>query len=321
MSTHKVVRESIIYASILLFGAALLWSTDAYEWWHGYSRRYEHLEIDEIFLMIPLVLACGVVFSFHRFLEVKKTTRKLELANKELAEAYSRIAELDKAKQAFLAMACHELNTPVNGVTQALQLVQVKDDDSGQWLDLAKVGTSNLRVLINSVLEFSRIDQGKEPISPHPFSVRNSLENVEKIVRSLVRAKGLELRISVDPDVPAEVLGHEGWFRLVALNLLGNAVKFSLEGAISIHCGFQDDPAALRLAVADTGPGISAEQLETIFQPFEQYAPGQGGGRGVGLGLAIVKRLMERLNGSISVASEKGKGSVFTAIFPVDRPC
>ena len=132
------------------------------------------------------------------------------------------------------------------------------------------------------------------------------------------RDKGLTLDLVVDEDVPEQAVGIEGWVRMICLNLVGNAIKYTREGTISLSCGFQAEPRPeLILKVRDTGIGIPKDKIDLVFEPYEQARNSDlEKTEGLGLGLSVVREVVKRLDGSVSLASEVGVGSTFTVVLP-----
>ncbi|WP_272698805.1 sensor histidine kinase [Desulfovibrio sp. Fe33] len=177
---------------------------------------------------------------------------------------------------------------------------------------MAGISARKLGLLVDGVLEFSR----QESRSPAKvvFSPFELVESVRDMSRLQAMSEGLFLTARVVSGTPSLVHGSEAVLRLVALNLVGNAVRYTKEGGVHLELGYdRESGGELVLTVSDTGQGIPAEELETIFNPYET---GSGGGAGFGLGLSIVKRSVERLRGAISVDSAPGEGSRFTVRLP-----
>jgi signal transduction histidine kinase len=181
----------------------------------------------------------------------------------------------------------------------------------------AEASARRLGVLVENVLEYSRQDS----LGParNRFSPEALLESVREIAAPLTLNQGVALCVDLDRDVPGAVLGAENALRLIALNLVGNAMKHTEAGEVRVGLEYRTEPEALVLTVADSGSGIAAEDLPTIFEPFRQGAYGNPPKvSGLGIGLSIVKRSVEFNRGTISVESSLGRGSRFIVTLPVE---
>jgi PAS domain S-box-containing protein len=270
---------------------------------------------------------------------VLKRTRELKAANEELrnevAERARAERELQRAKEAaeaanrakseFLANISHVIRTPMNGIFGMTHLLLDTDltAEQREHLDTVRVSAESLLTILNDILDLSKIESGKLVLDPVPFRLRESLEEALKPHAVRARAKGLGLPWRVLPDVPESLRGDWGRLRQGLVNLVGNAVKFTERGEVAITVRRQAsagndqsrEPAAdcfLHFEVSDTGIGIPADKLATIFEPFEQADSSTTRKYGgTGLGLTISARLVELWGGRIWVESQPGQGSVF----------
>ncbi|MDO9083572.1 MAG: PAS domain S-box protein, partial [Humidesulfovibrio sp.] len=235
------------------------------------------------------------------------------------AKAEAEAATLAKAQ--FLANMSHEIRTPLGGVIGAAQLLAKSrlSHDQRQLADMAVESGRALLSIVNDILDFSKIEAGRLDLRPAPFALRAGLEAVAAPFRLLAGQRGLSLALSIDPGVPDALVGDLGRLEQVLRNLLGNAVKFTETGSITLEvgpdqaCPAPQGAACLRFIVRDTGIGIDPDFLPHLFESFSQ-ADGSYGKRhgGTGLGLAISRSLMERMGGSLAVTSTVGAGSAFS---------
>ncbi len=239
-----------------------------------------------------------------------------------LAEAMGRAQAALDVKSSFLATVSHELRTPMNGILgmHELLLTGSIDGEARRYAQIAEDSAQHLLALLNELLDLSKTDAGKLDIEQGPFDLRRQIELAANLVRPKAQAVGLELSVKLDPAIPAVVVGDAQRFRQVLLNLAGNAVKFTARGTVSITATLsrrKGTEALVRVAVADTGPGIAQDVLPRLFQPFSQGDESLSRAHGgTGLGLAISRQLIERMGGSIEVESDLGKGSTFRFLLP-----
>jgi len=231
---------------------------------------------------------------------------------REQAEAASR------AKSAFLANMSHELRTPLNAILGYAKLLQTEPDAGdkrSQGLEVIERGGRHLLTLVNDILDIARIEAGRLTLEPSELQLEEFLGDLADIVRNRAAAKGVGVELIMEPGLPAVVQADEKRLRQILLNLLGNAVKFTGQGRVSLRVSDFKEASGeglyrLSFEVQDTGIGIAADQLARIFQPFEQVGQ-RGHEEGTGLGLAIAKQLVEKMGGVLRVKSSPGRGSRF----------
>jgi signal transduction histidine kinase/DNA-binding response OmpR family regulator len=251
--------------------------------------------------------------------KVQERTRDLVKA-KEQAEKARRSAELaDRAKSTFLANMSHEIRTPMNAILgySSLLMKLVTDPKQHEYLGIVQTSGKNLLALINDILDLSKIESGKFDLVYKPMNPKRIFDEIKDIFKIKTEEKGIDFIIDVDPEIPVGLLMDETRLRQILFNVVGNAVKFTNEGYVKLSVikkmSHRDtSKVMLVFQVEDTGIGIPKEQIDVIFQAFEQQKDLGNQYGGTGLGLAITKRLVEIMNGEISVTSEEGKGSTFS---------
>jgi signal transduction histidine kinase/CheY-like chemotaxis protein len=300
--------------------------------------------------------------SFNRMAQqIRQSFTALETANSELEQRVEdRTTELKAAKIAadaanhakskFLANMSHELRTPLNGIlgyAQILQQSQTLTDKEHRGIDIINQCATHLLTLINDVLDLSKIEAGKLDLHLQDVHLPSVIQGVVEICRIKAEQKGIDFHYDADPKLPIGVKTDEKRLRQVLINLLGNAIKFTQSGSVTLQVNVLQgiEPAqtaaaesaiadatadtmtdamtdamvaagavrhySLRFQVADTGVGMSAEQLEKIFLPFEQVGDRRKQAEGTGLGLSISQNIMALMDSSLKVTSELGKGSCF----------
>jgi hypothetical protein len=229
------------------------------------------------------------------------------------------LSELDRAlnaKSEFLASVSHEIRTPMNAILGTAYLLDGTplSDQQRNFLAILKNSGGHLIHLIDDILNLSRIEAGKISISNEKFDIMKALTDVESLVRNaFIKNKNIDLTMNIAGDIPFHFYGDSVRIKQLLINLVSNSVKFTDQGKITIGLNWQDpDKTNLLFSVTDTGKGISRENLEKIFEPFEQEEMGvQRKFGGVGLGLSICRKIIHNLGGQIWVESEPGKGSTF----------
>ncbi len=242
---------------------------------------------------------------------------------KNLINAREEAITANRAKSAFLANISHEIRTPLNGIIGLTEILTMQSLNAAQKdiVDDIDVSSQTLLVLINDILDLSKIESGKLSISPSLCNIREVIYDTVNLVSTKALSQLNELHIDIDAAVPIHVNCDGFRYKQILMNLLSNAVKFSHEGYVNTSLKYDEFDSMLVCSVVDTGIGIPNDRIETIFKPFHQGDSSitrRFGG--TGLGLTICRELVELMGGKITVSSQEGKGSQFTFTIPVPKP-
>lgn len=270
---------------------------------------------DEISLLEALSAYIGVAIAQSSISKREKQQRLL--TEKALDEA----KEASQAKSEFLARMSHELRTPLNsilGFSQLLAADEKLNREQRETLKIVNRSGKHLMTLINDVLEMSKIESGNQDINLSVFSPRKLVDGLAELFAIRAESKRLVLNTAMSSTLPAYIETDENKLRQIVTNLVGNAIKFTSHGEVSLKVSYsgsnENDRGNGRLAFAieDTGAGISEEEMASLFSPFKQTKSGKNSSEGTGLGLAISKSFVELLGGEFHVESEPGSGSKFS---------
>lgn len=271
--------------------------------------------------LVPLPEGRYIVTMFHDITQHNTVQRELVEA-KNIAEAANR------AKSEFLANVSHEIRTPLNGVMGMLQLMQMCDlnPEQQEYVNHAQLASKNLTTILSDILDLAKMEAGKLRITDSVFDINDVLNEVYGSFVYQFEDKGVLLVMEVHPDTPRQLQGDPSRLRQVLFNLVGNAIKFTEHGSVTVsvtplhspyghHSRFAakeggEDRVRLLISVADTGKGMTDEEVATIFQPFVQIdSASSPGNSGTGLGLHIVKEVVALMGGTVNISSVPGQGT------------
>lgn len=243
----------------------------------------------------------------------------------DLVEARERSESANMAKSQFLANMSHEIRTPMIGILGSVDLLEQSrlSNDQEESVQIIRECGEQLLAIINDILDVSKIEVGLLHLNPQPCSLVDLLTRTLNIIDPMLKEKGLGLKLEIAPDIPQQVILDCTKLRQVLINILYNSVKFTQRGGIFIRAELEENlnQAYLLISIRDTGIGIPAQQIQTIFAPFTQVdgSTSRGFG-GTGLGLYICKRLIELMEGELWVESMEGEGTAFSFTVPL-FPC
>ena len=270
-----------------------------------------------------LILVAVLVVSYFWILRLRREVAKRRKAQEETSAAKEEAVAANQVKSLFLARMSHEIRTPLNAILGLAYLMKKTELTATQamYLDKLTQASRNMLGTINDILDFSKIEAGKITIERVPFDLDKTLQRIVSIESVKVEEHGIELLLEKKPDVPSMFFGDPLRIEQVLLNLINNAVKFTESGSVRVIITSEElakDERMITFIVQDTGIGMTQEQLDHLFIPFDQGDSSisrRFGGSG--LGLSIVKSLSELMGGEVTVESEKGIGSAFTVRLPL----
>ncbi|MFM1960728.1 MAG: hypothetical protein RL588_2245 [Pseudomonadota bacterium] len=277
---------------------------------------------------ITLILLGGSVITAgllgFNFLSLRRSSRRIEAANTRLNAANDSLEKALKAKSEFLATTSHEIRTPLNGILGVTQVLLADPNITPEVRDRVSLmhgAGETMRALVSDILDAAKIENGSLTIEKGDTDLAGLLDDAVRLWTDKAEEKGLSLTVERG-DAPARIVEDGPRLRQIVFNLLSNAIKFTDEGSVRLSASVEGEAAVERLVlrVSDTGIGIPADQVDSIFESFRQVDGGvtrRFGG--TGLGLSISRDLAEAMGGTLGVESELGKGSTFTLTLPLVR--
>ncbi len=288
------------------------------------EAAYHQLLWVRILAILLILGALGGIARQGHLLSLKRTRlleEKVEERTLELEYAMRAAQSANRAKSEFLATMSHEIRTPMNGVLGAVQILNGSplDADQQKLVNVIRQSGEDLIGIVDDILSLSKVEAGKLNLEKTVVVIPTLCENLVALFQSKAEAQGIRLKVVLEDSAPKQILSDPQRLRQILLNLIGNAVKFTLQGHVLLRVYCDNASNTISFHVEDTGLGIAQEKIATLFDPFVQADSSttrKFGGSG--LGLAIVHRFVEAMNGSVEVTSTLGSGSTFIARFPLE---
>ena len=286
-----------------------------------YGAKSIQIYVFQASLVLGILTLSTVVFRYFQSIAENKLTETVSSLQREIkvrVRAEQAARDSEDSKLAFLAAMGHELRTPLNGVIGASKLLKSADSDEErqEFTDVILQSSETLLELINNVLDLSSLESGKVVLEQKSFNIHEFLEQTISPFRFQAASKGLQFTAEISADCPQRIVGDSTRLRQVLINLIGNAIKFTKSGSISVKLDVVD--GQLRLAIRDTGIGVPEEAQKTLFEPYIQASINTNREYGgSGLGLSIVKKIVMAMGGDITIESSAGCGASFFVTLPL----
>lgn len=258
------------------------------------------------------------IFDYLMLLQTqRRAIRQADESNQKLAAAHQIALKASETKSQFLANMSHELRTPMNGLLGMASILQETplDDEQKEYVQTLITSGESMLALVNDILDLSKIEAGYVELSQETFHLNDLLDEIKNTVFPTVQKKNLKLTFNIPQEIPKTLIADRGRLRQIILNLTGNAVKFTAKGEVTLSAKLVEETADyhhIEFRVKDTGIGMNSDTLSSIFSPFVQGDSSMTKKfEGTGLGLSICKKLVNAMEGTISVTSAVGVGSEF----------
>lgn len=321
VETDEQENRKRIHPFINCIIAILLYFMEQDVFWdiHPYEALLEESEVIGFLRVFNTLvnIGCSIIGGISLSSVALANIRQVRQNMKKIEELAHAAEESNKAKSTFLANMSHEIRTPMNAICGMTDML-LDEELSVQGKEYAgsiKSASSSLLSIINDILDFSKLESGKMAIVPEEYYISSLLHDLMNMMEIRVKGRPVKLEAKVQDSIPRKLYGDSGRIRQILINIMGNATKFTQEGTITLSVSWQPidhRTGTLLFAVSDTGTGIKEEDLNKLFNAFEQVDIKKNKGiEGTGLGLSICKLLVEQMGGKILVESRYGKGSTF----------